>query len=385
MAARHRLIWLAEVPFEGMPHRQPQLARRLTERFDVLYIEPPPPRKLARRGTLQRGSVRVGQVVPLLNARPSPLRQLLRVAPARRLAVRVAIAQLARLTSNGRDASRTIVVCSNVYLAEAAAALRPARMIVDICDDPRYYPGDPPWAHQLLVKAVRGADLVTTSSRWLESEFQAMGAQRVELVPNGIPEEHLEADGARRRQRKGAQPVVGFLGHFGPWVEIELIDLVAQAMPEARLVLAGTVDGGVREPFARLLRHPNIEYRGFVPHMDVPRTIAEFDVGLIPFRNSAYTRAVNPVKLYEYAAQNVPVISTAFSPDILAFRDYVDVCDRSTDFVKAVCKQSALSHHADIRWIARLHTWDALCERLVTLLGESATATRTPPSQSVSG
>ncbi len=40
--------------------------------------------------------------------------------------------------------------------------------------------------------------------------------------------------------------------------------------------------------------------------------MAEFDVGLIPFKQNALTAAVDPIKYYEYRALALPVISTDF-------------------------------------------------------------------------
>ena len=40
--------------------------------------------------------------------------------------------------------------------------------------------------------------------------------------------------------------------------------------------------------------------------------MARFAVGLIPFRNTPLTSAVDPVKYYEYRALGVPVLTTAF-------------------------------------------------------------------------
>lgn len=358
-----RLIWLAEVPFEGIPHRQSQLARHLANHFDVLFVEPPPPRRLAREDTWLRGGVRVGQVVPLLNARPAPLRLAMHATALRRLAVWIGAAQLKRLAGN---LSTSIVVCSNVYLAEAAMQLHPARMMVDICDDPRHYPGEPPWTHELLVDAIRRADLVTTSSHLLQTEFLALGARRVEYVPNGVPDDMLQREMPTRLHKE--QPVVGFVGHLGPWIDVELIERVAEAMPAARVVMVGSVDAAVQPRLERLLRHRNVSYQDFVPHADVPDVIAGFDVGLMPFRVQAYTRAVNPIKLYEYAAQNVSVVSTAFSPDVEEFRNWIDVCTTADEFVAAVQKRALHGNDRPIRWIAETHTWSSIADRFASLI-----------------
>ena len=243
-------------------------------------------------------------------------------------------------------------------------------MIVDMCDDPRHYPGEPPWTHQLLVDAVRKADLVTTSSRWLQTEFQEMGAHRVEHIPNGVSEDQLRFVPTAAPHDS---PVIGFVGYLGPWIDIELLGRVADAMPTARLVLVGSVDASIQPALDRLRQRPNVEYRGFVQHPAVADVIASFDVGLMPFRVQAYTRAVNPIKLYEYAAQNLAVVSTAFSPDVEEFRDWIDVCGTSEEFVAAVDTRAKHGSDRPTRWIAETHTWGAIADRLANLIQDVAT------------
>jgi glycosyltransferase involved in cell wall biosynthesis len=168
-----------------------------------------------------------------------------------------------------------------------------------------------------------------------------------------------------------APRVIGFVGHFGPWIDLDLLDRVAAAMPQARLMLVGSIDPAMKKSFARLVQRSNVDYVGSVPHVQVPSIVAGFDVGLMPFRLSDYTRAVNPVKLYEYAAQNVPVVSTAFSPDVDDFSDWIDVCHSDQAFVEAVANRAEKGLSRPIRWIAEAHTWRALAERLANLIDES--------------
>src|ERR1051326_9178692 len=75
---RRALVWLAEVPFNGFPHRQVHLARYLRRRFDVLYVEPPRPLRLPAPRVWSVEGVRIAQVAPILNARPIVLRSALR-------------------------------------------------------------------------------------------------------------------------------------------------------------------------------------------------------------------------------------------------------------------------------------------------------------------
>src|SRR5207245_8168373 len=97
----------------------------------------------------------------------------------------------------------------------AIALLNPAVVIVDICDDPRYFRGQPPWTHELLSRCLRQADIVTTSSRALEAEFKERDCRNVHYLPNGV---HARTLLHKRSNGRPATRVLGFLGHPGPWV-----------------------------------------------------------------------------------------------------------------------------------------------------------------------
>ncbi|MGI9148511.1 MAG: glycosyltransferase [Chloroflexota bacterium] len=371
---RRPLVWLAEVPFMGPPHRQAHLARYLSRRFDVLYIEPPPPLRLPIRSVATVRGVKVAQVLPILNARPALLRAALSRPTLRHLASWSAGRQLARAVRRcfrGRRTRELIVVCSNVFLGRAALALNARALVVDICDDPRYYPGEPVWTAELLQLMVRQARLVTTSSLELRAEFSGgFGARHVELVPNGVHATYLDNGRAQSSAPIGAP--VGFVGYVGPWVDVDLLIALAIALPEVSFDLVGAIDPCVASQVARLAHQPNVRLSGPIPEAEVPHALARFSVGLIPFVKGPYTRAVNPNKLYEYAAWNLPIVSTAFSPDVAQFAKHVDVCETTQEFVQAVKERQAGSGRRSTRWIAETHTWSAVAERFAALITHAA-------------
>jgi glycosyltransferase involved in cell wall biosynthesis len=366
-ASRSVLVWLAEVPFEGAPHRQQHLAQLLSDDYDVVYLEPPPAGRVPRPGLRHVDSVRVGQIAPLLNAHP--LRRVLGWRPARRLATLAACIQLlwAALQARVRR-SRPIVIVSNVYLIAAVGALDPRLLIVDICDDPRYYPGEPPWSAELLERAVRVADVVTTSSRALELEFMRLGARHVVYVPNGVSDVFLQHPPKPPAGKINSTPVLGFVGHIGPWIDFDLLEQVAQSLPNGRLDLVGSVAPEVRWRLDTLLDLPNVQHRSPVPHADVPEVLSRFDIGLIPFVISPYTRAVNPIKLYEYAALNLPIVTTAFSPDLDQFKDVIAVGATAAAFVDAV-REIVDGHRPQLtRPLAEAHTWQHARQAFIAIL-----------------
>jgi glycosyltransferase involved in cell wall biosynthesis len=258
------------------------------------------------------------------------------------------------------------LVCSNVYLFDAARSLLPQLLVTDICDDPRNYPGEPPWTADFLRRAIRFADVVTTSSRALEAEFRTAGARNLTYVPNGIHAAFVRE--ATSRHKEATSTALGFVGHLGSWVDFELLARLAAELPLHRLQLVGSVDPGSRREFEAVRAYPNVTYTPAVPYAEVPRVMAGFSVGLIPFRVSSYTRAVNPIKLYEYAALDLPIVSTAFSPDVVQFQSEIDVCSTPEAFISVSRERADGRGRRSTRRIAEAHIWEQIAEAFAVLL-----------------
>jgi hypothetical protein len=369
-----RLVWLGEVPWDGLPQRHHQLVRVMSKRWDVLFVEPPPALRFPKLWVSSRQCIRVAQVAPLVNARQPVLKHWLDNPRARALASRLATFQVlmaVRACWPRSDTRELDVVCSSVYLIDAASALDPSALLVDLCDDPRGFPGVPHWTHDLLVRSVRRADLVTTSSHSLQAELNLLRVDGgLHFVPNGVLGEVLRAPAPDVNSRGP----VGYVGYIGPWLDFDLLERLADTLPERELHLVGPVDPSVAASVARLSIRPNVRVLGVIPECAVSETIARFAVGLIPFRLSPLTRAVNPNKLYEYAAQNLPIVTTAFSPDLEEFSRSVDICESAESFIAAVRRRANCGDRPDTRWIAESHTWAEIGAEFAGLLESAAVA-----------
>ena len=94
-----------------------------------------------------------------------------------------------------------------------------------------------------------------------------------------------------------------------------------------------------------------------MPHQRLARTLAAFDVGLIPFKRTAEIDAVNPVKLYEYLAAGLPVLASDFD-EIRQYRPLVRTYVDAADAGRAVEPLLAGVTDADERRaFARQHLW----------------------------
>jgi glycosyltransferase involved in cell wall biosynthesis len=90
-------------------------------------------------------------------------------------------------------------------------------------------------------------------------------------------------------------------------VDVELIRHVADAYSGGTVVLVGNSTADLKP----LEGARNIRVLGRKPYADLPRYAKAFDVALMPFRVNELTLAANPLKVREYLAAGLPVVSTA--------------------------------------------------------------------------
>lgn len=129
----------------------------------------------------------------------------------------------------------------------------------------------------------------------------------------------------------GGKPVVGFYGTLQDWVDLELVEEVARARPDWAIVLIGQIMVDVE----RLRGLPNVHLLGRRTHAELPAYCKGFDVGIIPYRRQERMEFVNPIKLREYLAAGLPVVSTSV-PEVVRYGERCAIADTAPDFVKAI-------------------------------------------------
>ena len=135
-------------------------------------------------------------------------------------------------------------------------------------------------------------------------------------LPHGVDYEHFACENIEKTPiellAKIKKPIVGFFGTIDTWVDISAIASLAKRFPQYSFVVIGRSV----VPLTVLEGLENVHMLGQLPYSALPQYARYFDVGLIPFVMNDLTKAVNPLKLMEYYAMGIPVISTRL-PDIV--------------------------------------------------------------------
>jgi glycosyltransferase involved in cell wall biosynthesis len=80
---------------------------------------------------------------------------------------------------------------------------------------------------------------------------------------------------------------------------------------------------------------PNVHLLGQKPYSALPGYCRGFDVGIIPFRINELTVRANPLKLREYLAAGLPVVSTAL-PEVARYDGLVHLADGAREFIAGI-------------------------------------------------
>jgi glycosyltransferase involved in cell wall biosynthesis len=162
--------------------------------------------------------------------------------------------------------------------------------------------------------------VVVSAERLLENKKRRN--PNVLLVRHGVDVEHFATAVDFRTVvpeeiRDLPKPIIGFIGLVADWVDVDAMVRTAKAFPNGSLV----VIGGVTTDVSSLAAMPNVHFLGRKPYADLPAYCKNFDVAINPFIINELTLNANPLKVREYLAAGLPVVSTAI-PEVEA----LDAC-----------------------------------------------------------
>jgi glycosyltransferase involved in cell wall biosynthesis len=159
-------------------------------------------------------------------------------------------------------------------------------------------------------------------------------------------------------------------------LDLELLEGVARARPNWSIALVGPVGAGdPRTDISALERLPNVHLLGARAYAALPEVLRGADVALVPYAINDLTRSVFPMKVYEYLAAGLPVVTTPLPA--LAETTGVVVAADAPATVAAVERALAEDGPATRRArsaAVRENSWDARLEEIDSYLSSLAYA-----------
>jgi hypothetical protein len=302
-----RVLYISEVQWLSQVSRKHQFVRRFPDDWDVLFLSPVNARagenSFRERTDARRPHVRYASLpLPKPDSNIAPVRALTGFLSNTGLRV-----LLSRVHSFGPD----VVVCSYIWAAPVVARIKKLGIpVVYDCNDlhTEFYPACPDAAERIFRNLVAGATEVVSSSERLR-EVCGRGT----VVGNGVdleiftgrPEGPLPALIAESPVGDCTQ-LVAYVGSVDDRIDFDVLEALAGALSDLQ----------ARTGVVCVLSHAT--------------------VGIAPFVLDERTRAINPNKLYMYAAMEQNIVSTSFSADIREYKDLIFIADDPDSFARSV-------------------------------------------------
>ena len=179
------------------------------------------------------------------------------------------------------------------------------------------------------------SDLVIVSAARLLASKSGKNPRTV-LVRHGVDYDHFRKALAPETQVPAEianlpRPIIGYFGLMAAdWIDLDLLEHVARHFAGGSLVLLGKVTTDM----SRLTSLPNVHLLGRKPFAELPAYSKGFDVAILPFPISEVTLNANPLKVREYLAAGLPVVSTKI-PEVEVL-GLARIAETKEDFARAI-------------------------------------------------
>ena len=208
---------------------------------------------------------------------------------------------------------------------------------------------------RLELQFLEQADTLIFSSETLQKNKKTIAESYV--VNNGVDLRafnNVDATLTKNNDRR----VIGYTGSIDDRLDYDLLEGLIDANPKYDFKFIGRIMTNESE---RLRRFPNVEFFGPVSPASLPALMQDFDLGIIPFRKNDFTKNIYPMKVNEYLALGIPVVST----DVAQLDDlslFMDIADTAEEF-SAKARKSLANDNTEIQTArkekARSNSWTA--------------------------
>lgn len=217
-------------------------------------------------------------------------------------------------------------------------------------------------------KIINGSGLIFATSDYLAETIRKYSGREAVVVENGVDYalfENVAFSGDKDILADISRPRLGFVGGMKPKIDFSLLASLADYNSGWSIVLIGPAPFSKNREFQELVSRRNVHWLGAIAPNEVPQYLQCLDVGLLPYREIEYNKAVFPLKLYEYLAAGLPVVgcnlpsTVKYGQDMIYLhtdtREFIGACQEALSWEKnedIIKKRTQLAQEAD--WTIKL-------------------------------
>ncbi|WP_283738052.1 glycosyltransferase [Alcaligenes faecalis] len=163
------------------------------------------------------------------------------------------------------------------------------------------------------------------------------------------------------------QRIVGYFGALAPWLWYEVLNELAERLPDHGFVYLGPdYYGGIE----KLSKRDNVLWLGAIDYAVLPAYAQRFDIAIIPFEPGEIARTTSPLKLFEYFALEVPVVVTSAMDECTCYPEVFSAASLEEyleQIERAFSVKDDVQYRARMRELADENDWSARAEKMAPL------------------
>lgn len=372
-----RVLYISEVQWLSPISRKHQMVRRFPRDWEIMFISPI--NSSASDNSFKEREERVPAHVRYVSIPlPKPDSHIPLVRSLTRCLTAVGHHRILRaVKAFGPD----VVVCSYIWAAPLVSDIQ--RMGIPViydCNDlhPQFYHCCREEAEEMFRVMISAVDEIVSSSEYLRDE-----CGRGLLIGNGVDlgtfkgkQETPVPRVIAESRLSDCEDLVVYVGSIDDRLDFGILRRVLDAMAECDrrtgLVLTGRLFRSVssRKTALEQAFPDSVLFTGRVAYGEFPLIMSSAVVGIAPFVITPLTEAINPNKLYMYAAMNLNIVSTPFSEEMRCHEGDIYIASDPGEFASAVKKAIGDDERRrSIREkIALPNSWDRRAEEFTRVL-----------------
>jgi len=151
--------------------------------------------------------------------------------------------------------------------------------------------------------------VANNETKEIVNEFYNVSLEKIEIMPNGIDTKIFHTNLVKKSK------IVLFSGvmynHRGIDVLLSAAPTVIKKIPEVKFVLLG--DGPELDNLKKITENlkieQNVDFKGWIERDEVMNYLADASIAIGPLRSTTVTKNALPIKVLEYMASSLPILS----------------------------------------------------------------------------
>lgn len=214
------------------------------------------------------------------------------------------------------------------------------------------------------------ADLIFVVSENLLNFFEDQ--PNVYWIPNGVDIKHYTKKFPliNRDIADLKKPIIGYIGVIQEKVDLDLVEYLAQKNQDKSIVLVGPVWNEQDTSRQKLEKYTNIYFLGYKKYSEAPMYIQQFDIGIIPHKQTGFASSTNPMKTYEYLACGLPVVASQ-NIGTENTKDMIAVAQNKEDFnlkIDELLKNNSAEDKLKRQEFVRRFSWHNTVNKMLDLI-----------------